>query len=65
MDATLQLPDIATMLASYGAMGICLVYFIVKDWKFTQTTNDIQEKIVVSLEKVAASMDMCNRNLKA
>lgn len=32
------------MLTSYGALGICCVYFMVKDWVRAKKTDDVINK---------------------
>ena len=52
-----------TGLTVYGPMGICLVYFMVKDWIKSSQTNAQMLQIAAALEKVAANMEMCNRRV--
>ena len=59
MDPT-QVPDIAGLM-SYGAMGVCLAYFIVKDWVKSTATNKALQDCAVALTQFAATIDMCNR----
>jgi hypothetical protein len=50
------------MLTSYGALGVCTIYFMVKDWvKAKETDKVIADFRDVLAEFTAAAM-LCNRN---
>jgi hypothetical protein len=64
MDPT-QVPDIAGLM-SYGAMGICLAYFMVKDWVKSTAINKALQDNAIAFNQFASAIDMCNRiNTKA
>ena len=61
MDPAVDVTNLFQSLVVYGPMGICLVYFMVKDWMRGQAQIDVMEKVADSLSKVAVIMDTCNR----
>ncbi len=57
-----QVPDMTNYLIGQGAMGVCLAYFMVKDWIKSSKQNELLSSVAVALEKVAVAMNMCNKN---
>jgi len=62
MDPTTEVTGLFDGLVVYGPMGICLVYFMVKDWIKNSKQNELMASVAVALEKVASAMNMCNKN---
>jgi len=52
----------AQLLTSYGAMGVCTVYFMAKDWIKAKETDKVIEEFREALKDFTAAALMCNRN---
>lgn len=61
MDPAVDVSNLFQSLVVYGPMGICLVYFMVKDWIRGQAQSEQNEKIADALTKVAIIVETCNR----
>lgn len=61
MDPTTDVGSLFQGLVVYGPMGICLVYFMVKDWTKSSKMNDQMANIADALTKVATIIETCNR----
>lgn len=52
-----QLLSSAATLASYGALGVVSIYFMVKDWTISKANTDAIHKFTIALEKLCIKMD--------
>ncbi len=50
------------MLTSYGALGVCCVYFMFKDWVKAKETDRVIERSTEAIQEFSAAMVLCNRN---
>lgn len=69
MDDATQVATGISDLFTYGPMGICLAYFMVKDWIRGKKTDDINEKCVGAISDSTSAIEsmtnaalLCNRN---
>jgi hypothetical protein len=69
MDVTTQAASGVNILFAWGPMGVCLVYFMVKDWVRGKKTDDINEKCVEAISDSTSAIEsmtnaalLCNRN---
>ncbi len=69
MDDVTQVASGISNLLTYGPMGICLAYFMVKDWVRGKKTDDINEKCVNAIAASTSAVEsmtnaalLCNRN---
>lgn len=50
------------MLTSYGALGICCAYFMLKDWIKAKETDKVIERSTDAIQEFSVAMTLCNRN---
>lgn len=49
------------VIASYGAMGCALIFFMVKDWKQSDKLNQAIDKSTAAIAQFTSAVEMCNR----
>lgn len=54
--------SVTEMLVSYGALGVCTLYFMAKDWIKAKETDKVIEEFREALKEFTAAALMCNRN---
>lgn len=69
MDVTTQAASGISDLFTYGPMGICLAYFMAKDWIRGKKTDDTNEKSIKAISDSTSAIEsmtnaalLCNRN---
>lgn len=45
------------MLTSYGALGVCCVYFMVKDWVRGKKTDEVIEKNTEAISEFTVALN--------
>lgn len=54
--------DSMSVIASYGALGVCCIYFMCKDWIKSKETDKVIGDCTDAIKEFTAAANLCNRN---